>query len=83
MKNKKPYTTQKSNSFIRYSGLGFEMMAIIAGFTFLGYKIDQWMQNGFKAFTFGFVVFAVVVSIVYGTKSLLKSNNKSQKPKNK
>lgn len=72
MTNKKPYTTKKSNSFIRYTGLGFEMMAIIAGFTFLGYKIDQWMQNEFKAFTFGFVIFAVIVSIVYGTKNLLR-----------
>lgn len=59
------------------------MMAIIGGFTFLGYKIDHWMQNEFKAFTFGLMVLSVVVATIYGTKNLLKSNNKSQKPNHK
>lgn len=72
MKKKEPYTTKKVNSFLRYSSLGFEMMAIIGGFTFLGYKIDQWMENEFKAFTFGLMVVSVIVAIVYGTKVLLK-----------
>ncbi|QIA06692.1 AtpZ/AtpI family protein [Draconibacterium halophilum] len=83
MKKKKPYTTQKTNSFIRYSSLGFEMMAIIGVFTFLGYKIDQWMHNEFKGFTLALVIFGVVVSIVYGTKSLLRTDHKSKKPKRK
>ncbi|MCY1721698.1 AtpZ/AtpI family protein [Prolixibacteraceae bacterium Z1-6] len=72
MKKKKPYIPKKVNSFIRYSGLGFEMMAIIGGFTFLGFKIDQWMNNEFKGFTFGFMVLSVIIAIVYGTKNLLK-----------
>uniref|UniRef100_UPI003217A135 AtpZ/AtpI family protein n=1 Tax=uncultured Draconibacterium sp. TaxID=1573823 RepID=UPI003217A135 len=72
MKKKKPYTTKKINSFIKYSGLGFEMMAIIGGFTFLGFKIDQWMNNQFKGFTFGLMVLSVIVAIIYGTKNLLK-----------
>jgi hypothetical protein len=73
MKKKKPYTTQKANSFIKYSSLGFEMMAIIGGFTFLGYKIDQWMNNQFKGFTFGLMVLSVIIAVVYGTKNLLKN----------
>ncbi len=83
MKKKKPYTTKKVNSFIKYSSLGFEMMAIIGGLTFLGYKIDQWMENEFKGFTFGLMVLSVIIAIVYGTKNLLKSNNKTQKPNHK
>jgi len=63
---------KKFDNFIRYSGLGFEMMAIIAVFTFAGYKIDQWMNNDFKAFTFGLMVLSVVIAIIYGTKNLLK-----------
>ncbi len=62
----------KYNDFVRYSGLGFEMMAIIGGFTFLGYKIDQWMENDFKGFTLGFAIFSVIAAIIYGTRSLLK-----------
>lgn len=86
MKKGKAYTTKKSNSFLRYSSLGFEMMALIGGLTFLGYKIDQWMQNEFKAFTFGLMVLSVIVAIVYGTKSLLKKTDagsqKSEENKN-
>ena len=82
MKKEKPYTTKKANSFIRYSSLGFEMMAIIGGFTFLGYKIDLWMHNDFKAFTLILLVFGVVASIFHGIKNLLKKDAKS-KPKNK
>lgn len=62
----------KFDNFIRYSGLGFEMMAIIGIFTFAGLKIDQWMKNEFKGFTLGLMIFSVIVAIVYGTKNLLK-----------
>jgi hypothetical protein len=72
MKKQKPYTNKKVNSFIRYSSLGFEMMAIIGGLTFAGYKIDQWMNNEFKGFTFGLMILSVVIAIAYGTKNLLQ-----------
>lgn len=83
MQRKKPDKTRKTNSFIRYSSLGFEMMAIIVGFTLLGYKIDQWMNNEFKGFTLALVIFGVITSIIYGVKNLLKPDNKSKKRKNK
>ena len=63
---------KKFDNFIRYSGLGFEMMTIIAIFTFAGYKIDQWMENDFKVFTLVLMVFSVIGAIIYGTKNLLK-----------
>jgi hypothetical protein len=47
-------------------------MAIIGGLTFAGYKIDQWMNNEFKGFTFGLMILSVVIAIAYGTKNLLK-----------
>ena len=55
------------------------MMAIIGGGTFGGYKIDQWMKNEFKGFTLGLMILSVVLAIIYGTRNLLKKNNKSQK----
>jgi hypothetical protein len=63
---------EKFDNFIRYSGLGFEMMAIIGIFTFAGYKIDQWMKNEFKGFTLVLMILSVIVAIIYGTKNLLK-----------
>ena len=72
MNQKKNNNNNKYDSFIRYSGLGFEMMAIIGIFTFGGYKIDQWMKNEFKGFTLGLMILSVIVAIIYGTKNLLK-----------
>lgn len=51
------------------------MIVIIGVGTFGGYKIDQWMNNEFKGFTFGLMIFSVVIAIVYGTRSLLKRGN--------
>lgn len=63
---------QKLNSFIRYSSLGFEMMAIIALGTFGGYKLDNWLQNSFRVFTLSFMVISVVFSMVYVIRNLIK-----------
>lgn len=62
----------KFDSFIRYSGLAFEMMAIIGAGTFGGFKIDQWMNNEFKGFTLGLMIISVVAAILYATRNLLK-----------
>jgi hypothetical protein len=70
--NQKNTYKNKFDSFIRYSSLGFEMMAIIVAGTFGGYKIDQWLKNEFKGFTLGLMILSVVIAIVYATKNLLK-----------
>lgn len=70
--NQKNKYKNKIDNFIRYSSLGFEMMAIIGAGTYGGYKIDQWMKNEFKGFTLGLMIFSVVLAIIYGTRNLLK-----------
>lgn len=72
MKKQKQNKKDGFDTFIRYSSLGFEMMAIIALGTFLGYKIDGWLQNEFKGFTLALMILSVVVSIIYGIRNLLK-----------
>ncbi len=72
MKQQNRKNKNKFDDFIRYSGLGFEMMAIIALGTFGGYKIDQWMDNDFKWATLGLMVLSVVISIFYGIRNILK-----------
>ena len=71
--NRKNTYKNKVDNFIRYSSLGFEMMAIIGAGTFGGYKIDQWMKNEFKGFTLGLMIFSAVLAIIYGTRNLLKN----------
>ncbi len=71
----KPTDDNRKNrfdNFIRYSSLGFEMMAIIGIFTFVGYKIDQWLKNEFRIITLILMIFSVIIAILYGVKGLLK-----------
>ena len=72
MKQQKENKNKGFDTFIRYSSLSFEMMAIIGLGTFLGYKIDQWMENEFKGFTLGLMILFVIAAIVHGTRNLLK-----------
>ncbi len=63
---------QKFDTFIRYSSLAFEMMAIIVLGTFLGFKIDRWLNNDFKIFTLIMMVLAVTGSVYYSIRNILK-----------
>ena len=70
LNKKKP--KPRFDDFIRYSSLGFEMIAIIGIFTFAGYKTDKWLGNKFMGFTLGFMVVSVVLAVLYGVRELLK-----------
>jgi F0F1-type ATP synthase assembly protein I len=72
MKNRNQKNKNKFDAFIRFSSLAFEMMAMIAAGTFMGYKIDQWMDNEFKGFTLGLMILSVIGSVIYSTRKILK-----------
>ncbi len=72
MKNRFQKNKNRFDAFIRYSSLGFEMMAMIVIGTFLGFKIDQWLGNSFKWFTLVLMVLSVIGSVVYFIRKLLK-----------
>jgi hypothetical protein len=72
MKNRYRKNKNRFDDFIRYSSLAFEMMAIIALGTFLGFKIDQWLENEFKGFTLGLMILSVIGSVFYSIRNLLK-----------
>lgn len=72
MRNQNKKNKNKFDSFIRYTSLAFEMMAIIVIGTFAGYKIDQWMENEFKGFTLALMILSVIGSVFYSTRNLLK-----------
>ena len=59
-KQKKPL-----NKFARFSGIGFQMFAIIGLGTFIGFKLDEKYPNPKNLFTLGFSLSAVIISIVY------------------
>ena len=70
--NQQKQNKKKAVDFIKYSGLGFEMIAIIALGTYGGYKLDAWLENDFKIFTLVLMVLSVILSILYGVRNLLK-----------
>lgn len=40
-KNEQDDLGKQANSYVKYSGMAFQMVLIIGGMTFVGYKIDQ------------------------------------------
>jgi len=66
---KKP--KRQFDNFIRYSSLAFEMIAIMGGSVWLGYKIDHWLDLNFPAFTFGLMILSVVAAIYHAIRRFL------------
>jgi len=55
------------NSFLKYSGLGLQMLVTIGVGAWLGYKLDQYLQLKFPVFllTFVFLLFGGVMYQLY------------------
>ncbi|MEI6883641.1 MAG: AtpZ/AtpI family protein [Bacteroidota bacterium] len=68
-----PQTDPKKglDQYARYSGIAFQMMAIIAGGAFGGLKLDQWLDTR-PVFTVTLSILSVFLSIYFVTRDLLK-----------
>jgi hypothetical protein len=58
------------NSYIKFSGVGFQMIAIIGAFTYAGYKIDQSAHHQTKWVTAVLALIGVFISLYVVIKSL-------------
>jgi hypothetical protein len=60
--NKKP-----TNAYLKYSGLAFQLLAVIGFFGWLGYRLDQYLAIQFPAFMllFGFLAFGGMMYQIY------------------
>jgi F0F1-type ATP synthase assembly protein I len=56
-----------TNSFLKYSGLGLQMLVTIGVGAWLGHKLDQYLQLKFPVFllTFVFLLFGGVMYQLY------------------
>ena len=59
------------NSYARYSGMTFQMLAIILVGVFAGYKLDQWLHTR-PILLILFSLFSVFLAIYSVTKDLLR-----------
>jgi hypothetical protein len=62
--------SKPTNSYIKYSGLGFQMIAIIGMFTYAGYKIDESAHHQVKWVTATLALIGVFISLYVVIKSL-------------
>jgi ATP synthase protein I len=65
---------QPLNSYIKYSSMGFQMVAIIGIFTFAGYKLDESRGTKTPLFT-AFLSLLGVVLAMYIVFKGIKSKN--------
>lgn len=69
---KKPAKKPEPNSIIKYSGLAFNMIAIIASISLGGKYLDKYMENSFPYFTLIGVLFSVFAAVYLSIRELLK-----------
>jgi len=58
--------------YARYSSIALQMLVIIAGGIFGGYKFDEYLNFKFPVFTVVFSFLSVVFAIYYVIKDLIK-----------
>ena len=59
------------NQYARYSGLAFQMMAVILAGAFGGLKLDKWLDTK-PVFTVILTLLSVFLSIYFAVRDLLK-----------
>jgi ATP synthase protein I len=69
-KNEKP----QLDNYIKYSGLGFQMVGIIGVFTFAGYKIDESLGSKMPLFTAFLSLSGVVIALYIVFRGLKNTN---------
>ena len=69
-KNKKP--KKALNEYTRYSGMAFQMIAIIVIGVVGGLKLDEWMNMKMPVFTAILSIISVAFAIYYFVKDLIK-----------
>lgn len=68
--NEKGKSESPANGYIKYSGIGFQMIVIIGAFTYAGYKIDESAAHQVKWVTALLSLTGVFISLFVVIKSL-------------
>ena len=60
------------NNYARYSSIAIQMLVIIFGGVFGGYKLDQWLSWGFPVLTLIFSISSVILAIYLAVRNITK-----------
>jgi ATP synthase protein I len=70
MDTNQPNNKKETSDIAKYSGIGFQMIAIIGLFTFAGYKIDQAANHQTKWVTATLSLIGVFISLYVVIRSV-------------
>lgn len=74
---KKP--TRQFNTYIKYSGLAFQMILTCGLATWIGYKLDTYFRFKFPAFTLGLLLSSLIGIIYWLVVSVTKDSENEEK----
>ena len=82
MSNNKPKNQQNKdtqlNSYARFSGIAFQMIAIIAVGTFIGVKLDEKYPNKNNLYTLFFTLSSVIISIIFVIRRIIAGSKEDK-----
>jgi hypothetical protein len=61
---------RQANNYVKFSGMGFQMIVIIGLFSFAGYKIDESYNHSTKWVTAALSLIGVFISLYVVIKSI-------------
>ncbi|MEO9512933.1 MAG: AtpZ/AtpI family protein [Flavobacteriaceae bacterium] len=73
---KSPKGKRPLNSYAKFSGIAFQMIAIIGGGTYLGIFLDEKFPNKHPIYTVICSLFAVLISIYFVIRQIIKMSNR-------
>ena len=65
------------DQFLKFSGLAFQMGAIIGAGAFVGVKLDDYLEKEFPLFTLLFSLFAVFSALYFVIKEVISHSDDS------
>jgi F0F1-type ATP synthase assembly protein I len=74
--NQKKNNTSGLNKYVEYSGIAFQMVAIILAFVWAGKKVDEKYFNGDSVFIIVFSLLGVVLAMYIVLKDFIKISRK-------
>lgn len=64
---------KQATSIVKYSGLAFQMIAIILVVLFAAFKLDEYLGNEFPLFTIIGAFVGVILSLYFALKDLFRN----------
>jgi len=77
MKQQKPRKENQFNAYARYSGIVFQMLAIIVVGSFIGVKLDENFPNDRNLFTISLALVSVIVSVIIVIRNINSASKDS------